>query len=539
MFSFLTLGGNCFAQDWSVQLNEPGFAHVGSVIETYDKGTVFPVNYNTARNYFEIIKLDAKGSLLWRKKYKFPKNNIFSFLRILKLEKGGYLLSGSSTFIDVDRVDPFLLKLNECFEPEWSLLYNDDAKDDNFIYTAIEMPNSNNLVLDVEGINPGYKTIMKVSPTGETLLSQKTFNDDLEFGRLHLLNNELYFFGGAFISLRKNPVLKQVKAIILKMDTINYNEYWAKISRLNDSNDFASYRATIPHSNTAFFATYNKRSSVNALDNRITTSFYLRKVDISGFTHWHKLLGDTTRNEATLAIAKINENRYVVHCAYYPVPDISNQFYGKMYVIDSSGNIITKQFVDVRAVTNSTTGFSAITDMIITSDNKILTIGNTSNFGDFNVYCKKYNQDLTLAQMENTNFTYDSLCSKPVKDSTYILPPPKVVYLVKDSFPLDSLTYTEGKVLSVSAIKSIPNINCIIYPNPTDNGVLVSIDNLEYFNSKLSYTVTNQLGQIISKNKIDTPDTFINLFGKAAGIYYLTISDKKGTTLSSYKIIKK
>ncbi len=524
----------CFGQDWSVRFKRFRYDDTRAVIETYDKGYVFPIYHGTEGDYFDIVKLDINGNLLWKKTYRFNNGNIFGFLWLNKLEKGGYLISGVSTSIDTQNGDPFIVKLNECFEPEWQVIYNEEVNGYNFLGSVIELPNSNNLILSIENFNNGYNTLLKVTETADSIILHKTFDNDL--GRYHLLEKNLFYFGSIPLGTKANPNLKWDKAINYKLDTNGF-VYWSKINELNDTIHTAYFSASARHSETMFLAGYNNRRP-NAKDNRITESFYLRKIDTSGYTFWNKLLGDTTKNEAPTSIVKLSDNKYAIYCAYYPENDISNQSYGKMYVVDSNGVVLHKEFVDQRVINSTTTGFTAVHDMIATSDGKILTVGKLAENGDFDVICKKYNDDLTFVQKSNINLTYDSLCTKPVKDSTYILPQPKVLYLVKDSFPLDSLHYTNAPVLSVVPTKNTPFINCNIYPNPFETNILISIPDFYYLNSSIKYILTDQIGRIVAEESINKPNTYINLVNEASGLYYLTITDDK-ETLSSYKIIKK
>ncbi len=530
----LTIANFCFGQNWNVRFKQFRYDDTRAIIETYDKGVVFPICHVNEADYFDIVKLDFDGNLLWKKTYRFNSGNIFGLLKINKLEKGGYLLSGLSTSIDAQNGDPFLIKLNECFEPEWQVIYNEEVSGYNFLGSVIELPNSNNLILSIENFNNAYNTLLKVTETADSIILYKTFDNDL--GSYHLLGKNLFYFGSIPLGTKANPNLKWDKAINYKLDTSG-NVYWSKISKLNDTTHTSYFSASALHSETMFFAGYNNRRP-NAKDNRITGSFFLRKIDTSGYTYWNKLLGDTTKNEAPTSMAKLSDNKYAIYCQYYPEPAIPNQFYGRMYVVDSNGTVLYKQFVDQRIINSTTSGFTVAHDMITTSDGKILTVGQLADNGDFDVICKKYNDDLTFVQKSNTTLTYDSLCTKQVKDSTYILPQPKVLYLVKDSFPLDSLSYTNAPVLSVSPIKNTPFIKCSIYPNPFETNILISIPEFYYLSSPIKYVLTDQTGRVVAENIINKPDTYINLVNEASGLYYLTITDDK-ETLSSYKIIKK
>jgi hypothetical protein len=524
----------CFGQDWSVRFKQSGYDDTRAAIETYDKGIVFPICHVTGADYFDIVKLDFEGNLLWKKTYRFNSGNIFGLLKIIKLEKGGYLLSGLSTSIDTQDGDPFVVKFNECFEPEWQVIYNEEVSGYNFLSSIIEIPNSNNLILTVENFNNAYNTLLKVNETADSILFHKTFDNDL--GRYHLLGKNLFYFGSVALGTKANPNLKKDKALNYKLDTTGV-VYWSKIGKLNDTNHIAYYSASAKYSETMFLAGYNNRRP-NAKDNRITESFYLRKIDTSGYSYWNMLLGDTTKNEVPTLILKLNDNKYAIYCAYYPEPSISDQFYGRMYIVDSTGTVLNKEFVDQRTINSTTSGFTMVLDMIATSDSKILTVGQLVDNGDFDVICKKYNEDLTFVQKTNSNLKYDSLCTNPVKDSTYILPQPKVLHLVKDSFPLDSLSYSNAPVLSVSPTITTHTIQCIIYPNPFEASILISINGFDNLDMSIDYVLTDQLGRVIAKNGIKKPDTFINLADEASGIYYLTINNVN-VILSSYKIIKK
>ncbi len=115
-----------FGQNWSFTETRQGRNVPFKLIETYDKGIIFSVFEPTIFRDIYLYKLDINGNLYWKRNYYYNSENAyFETTSILRLKEGGYILVGATTLFDtVSEGNPFILKLNECFEPEWFKIYN-------------------------------------------------------------------------------------------------------------------------------------------------------------------------------------------------------------------------------------------------------------------------------------------------------------------------------------------------------------------------------------------------------------------------------
>lgn len=78
------------------------------------------------------------------------------------------------------------------------------------------------------------------------------------------------------------------------------------------------------------------------------------------------------------------------------------------------------------------------------------------------------------------------------------------------------------------------DLNINIYPNPAKNEI--NIDLKKEIQGQL--TITNQLGQIVKKHKIDGNEMKLDITNIPSGIYHVNIIDKKGKLITSEKIVK-
>jgi len=89
--------------------------------------------------------------------------------------------------------------------------------------------------------------------------------------------------------------------------------------------------------------------------------------------------------------------------------------------------------------------------------------------------------------------------------------------------------------LSGNEIKDI-NISAQVYPNPTVNNIIISIQNYNY--EKLTYKLFDIRGREIVNGIISNSETIVNMQPFASATYVLKIS-KKNKEIKSFKILKK
>jgi hypothetical protein len=80
------------------------------------------------------------------------------------------------------------------------------------------------------------------------------------------------------------------------------------------------------------------------------------------------------------------------------------------------------------------------------------------------------------------------------------------------------------------------SISASLFPNPTVNSVILSLDEWETY-SITTYRLTDEQGRVVREGDVSSQETFIEMGDLARACYYLNIkiSDK---TVKSFKIIK-
>lgn len=96
----------------------------------------------------------------------------------------------------------------------------------------------------------------------------------------------------------------------------------------------------------------------------------------------------------------------------------------------------------------------------------------------------------------------------------------------QQAFEIFENTVDENKAIKLSTF---------VYPNPTNNFVLLKIEGLEL--SHLNYKVFDAQGKEIVKNDILNTESKISFISYATGTYFLRVY-KESTEMKSFKIIK-
>jgi hypothetical protein len=84
-------------------------------------------------------------------------------------------------------------------------------------------------------------------------------------------------------------------------------------------------------------------------------------------------------------------------------------------------------------------------------------------------------------------------------------------------------------------IKNINEIEFSIYPNPSTGVFQINLD-VNDVNNNLTYEVLNSIGQVVASDKISSSIVNINIKGNDAGVYFVRIISKNGSTVKSIVI---
>jgi len=86
-----------------------------------------------------------------------------------------------------------------------------------------------------------------------------------------------------------------------------------------------------------------------------------------------------------------------------------------------------------------------------------------------------------------------------------------------------------------SVVQTVAEISCYVYPNPTDENIILSIASTNGKN--LVFQLYDSKGNLLICDAIAKTSNVIPLSGYSPGVYVLDIVDGK-TNLKSFKIIK-
>ncbi|MBC7425591.1 MAG: T9SS type A sorting domain-containing protein, partial [Bacteroidia bacterium] len=173
----------------------------------------------------------------------------------------------------------------------------------------------------------------------------------------------------------------------------------------------------------------------------------------------YKIINDTLNYSLGYNLIKLNDNRYAISSIFYP--DLKKQFlyYGQNFIIDSNINIIQSVFENPGMESSETR------NLLRTYDDNLISIGSKSkDDNSADIFCYKYNPDLTPFIKKNIIKNYDTLCSQVLTTSTTILPDPQIIYLYKDSFLSKLNKINPGN----------PDIK--IFPNPATDKINIDSD---------------------------------------------------------------
>ncbi len=316
-----------------------------------------------------------------------------------------------------------------------------------------------------------------------------------------------------------NPSLVIEKSLLINLDSnlqIKKFQYY----HLQDTNYFnTTFGMCFIDSNESNFLTISSDMQPNSANSKIGGSLMITKnLDDK---NWNKIISDTTIFNESYSIIRIGDNRFALASVYYPNNNNPNRYYGKNYVIDSNANVIFSKYENI------TSQLSWSEDILKTYDGNIVALGaKTSNSLDWDIYCYKYNSDLTPFNKLKIVKNYDTLCtSLTVSSASINLPNPKIIPLLMDSF------------LSIPK-NAVFNLKTNTYPNPVKDNLRIQVaqNNTQF----LDVAVYDILGKFMFSKILPCSEgkAEINLAQLPDGQYILIMRDTANKDQNYSVIIK-
>ena len=107
------------------------------------------------------------------------------------------------------------------------------------------------------------------------------------------------------------------------------------------------------------------------------------------------------------------------------------------------------------------------------------------------------------------------------------------------SKPKMYLGFEQGSysIVGVEENRLIPNLELVLYPNPSNGQFYLQVDREDLQNFK--FTVNDQLGKLITeKNQLEAITTTLDIRTFERGIYYVVVTNSKLDYQKTFKVIK-
>ena len=146
-----------------------------------------------------------------------------------------------------------------------------------------------------------------------------------------------------------------------------------------------------------------------------------------------------------------------------------------------------------------------------------------------------HSQSFTQDVIGNAGGTYNQFFGS----MQYNIGEPMIETYNEANKPQMYLGFEQGSysIVGIDENRLIPNLEMVLYPNPSNGQFYLQVDRDDLQNFKL--TVNDQLGKlIIEKNQLQEKTTLLDLRTFEIGIYYVLVTNLKIDYQKTFKVIK-
>jgi hypothetical protein len=404
---------NSTAQTWPRIFGVSEMAWGYDIIETYDKGYIVlsqvdPGWGGTTKMQAWLIKTDINGNTLWEKRVFHPSyHNAFN--DVTKTTDGGYIMIGSTTWLDPGAFDIMFMKLNACGEKEWcTILTTPDISDYGLKVQPVSDGYIGLLSYYTDGIEKRVWTI-KLDNYGNIVWRKVYFQDDPGYRNEDACDLLVTPDGGLLVTAYgyydpQGGWNGWLRSILVKTDSLG-NEEW--ITRWGEDDNFFSLLPMNPSLalNGVYYCANTHYSKF--LVEGYVPAFIRTQPD--GIEDGYVDLLTGTESAIATTLHFLYPDTLIMACGWnFPLHDYS-QGVAKS---DTAGNHIQVKIL-IDSVINTFQGST------LTFDNKIVLVGGFTKLNTTSdVYLFKINSNLELDSAYTAPRTYDSLCPYPIVSDT-------------------------------------------------------------------------------------------------------------------------
>ena len=432
---------NIFAQTW-IRIygatNTDGYADW--VIEDYDKGYII---LGDAKNstYGWLIKTDINGYVIWNKKIGTGKYHEGP-VNMERTNDNGYIISGSTSKLDIDS-DPFIMKMNSCMEIQWCEILNTPNHPD-YGQRVRQLPDGGFIYL-CRYHSYDYRkriSLIRFDSIGNVIWNQAyqpidtlAFDED-GFDLFVSQNGDFLITGECAHPDPGGTGGGWDHSYFVKTDSSG-SVIWELPYGIQQY--YYGFANNSVRDSSGFIYSVGRHEKVPYGD-----APCLLKTSPDGHEVYNKDLLPNTVLGISNTINWLNDTNLVIGASW-----AFNEYSGPtgIFKTDTLGN--------VRAQKTFMTLSNTISCTAKTFDNKFISVAsNVTSQGVYQVYAFKVNSDMQYDTIYNYPFTYDSLCSHPIKS--------------------DTVNPNCDIIVSVSEPDSHPEKSQLkIFPNPATNTIYV------------------------------------------------------------------
>ncbi len=436
------------AQQWIRVYGDTININISHITEQNDLGYLLAGKlYENA--YFSrglLIKADINGYPLWQKTFG-TEGKYFQFFNGRVMQDQGIIETGITNKLQTNCHDPFVIKLNSCFEKEWCKIY--DALGCNAVGMDIEIIPSSEYIALMNGWKSGNEEkiwLFRLDNLGEVIWSQvyatnPTFSSEISYSLTKTSDSNVVITGEAYYPDPTYPGKSIIKIILIKValdGTSVFEVPWG-----TNNGVYSDGRLSVVDSkNNLFTSGRHARTAAPGGD-----SPCLFKTTANGNTMFYKDLKATSALGEATTINWFQDSTMVI-CAGWLGQGTDTTAVIKT---DSNGNFITQKTLLLNKE-------DIIRASDVTFNNRILVAGSVFNNTTLNWqgYAFKLTSNLEYDSVYTRPFTYDSLCPHPI---------------VSDTVPLDDC---EVVIVGLDDAEKHPEKTRLnIYPNPAVEQVII------------------------------------------------------------------
>ena len=456
------------AQEWSRIYFPTKSTVVSSVFETYDRGYVLGGDFESggipARGL--ILRTDINGYALWYKTVS-ENNDFTSIWDINATSDNGLILTGV-TGEQTNNLNPFIMKLNACADPEWCRIYNLPNVNPEWGQSIWQMPGGYIALFYAYGQNSSNERIWlyRLKENGDLLWTQLYTQSDTsikyaEGVHLHV-THDLHFIisGDCYYPDPNVSYPLKLRPLIIKVDSTGGLQWELPWSLLNGENFYGqSYCSATDNQGTTYSASRHIVKTGPAAGDKPC----MIKTDYSGNESDFIDLFPNSKMGSTSTISWFEDSTLAI--GYFSTDTITPSLDGTVGVVrcTRNGYII----LDKPIIINS----YLFSDAVTSFDNKLLLVGSFPEGINWITHSYKLNCNLEFDSIYTHPRVYDSLCPYPIPS---------------DTIPLNCLLVGREELAGEEE-----NSKLAVYPNPAAGTVHIVIpDQLKTVKQASVFTVT-------------------------------------------------